>query len=77
MADEKKYVEIRFRLPIVDFEEYVIEANEITKTLSYDVSPTSRIRADAIKQAEIKRQNRQKLESIYKQPSVMDVFEGL
>ncbi|MDG4850521.1 hypothetical protein [Peribacillus frigoritolerans] len=77
MADEKKFVEIRFRLPIVDFEEYVIEANEITKTLSYDVSPTSRIRADAIKQAEIKRQNRQKLESIYKQPSVMDVFEGL
>ncbi|CAH0208225.1 MULTISPECIES: hypothetical protein [Peribacillus] len=72
MADEKKYVEIRFRLPIADFEEYVIEANEITKTLSYDVSPTSRIRADAIKQAEIKRENRQP-----KPVSVMDVFEGL
>ncbi|MGG0412951.1 hypothetical protein [Peribacillus simplex] len=58
MADEKKYVEIRYRMPIEDFYEYEIEANEITKELNQYVSPTSRVRADGIKQAEIKRQNR-------------------
>jgi hypothetical protein len=73
---EKKYVEIRFRLPIEDFKEYEIEANKANE-LGYDVSPTAQIRAESIKQSKIKRQNRQKLESIYKQPSVMDVFEGL
>ncbi|MDP9742843.1 UNVERIFIED_ORG: hypothetical protein QFZ59_004673 [Bacillus sp. B2I3] len=60
MTDEKKYVEIRFRMPIEEFEEYEIEANEITKELNQYVSPTSRVRADAIKQAGIKRQNRQR-----------------
>lgn len=53
MADEKKYVEIRFRLPIEDFKEYEIEA-EKAKELGYDVSPTAQIRADARKQAQIK-----------------------
>ncbi|MFD4863667.1 hypothetical protein [Streptomyces atratus] len=72
MSDEKKYVEIRYRMPIEDFEEYEIEANEITKELNQYVSPTSRVKADAIKQAGIKRQNRQ----VY-QPNVHDVFEGL
>ncbi|MGG0789267.1 hypothetical protein ABE132_11150 [Peribacillus simplex] len=77
MSDEKKYVEIRYRMPIEDFKEYEIEADEITKELNQYVSPTSRVRADAIKQAGIKRQNRKGSEPAYKQPSVLDVFEGL
>ncbi|MGG0287194.1 hypothetical protein ABEY41_19145 [Peribacillus butanolivorans] len=76
MSDEKKYVEIRFKLPIEDFYEYEIEADE-AKELGYDVSPTVQVRAETIKQAKIKRQNRQKLEPPNKQPSVMDVFKGL
>jgi len=50
----KKYIEVRFKLPVEDFAVYEAESNE-ARELGYDVSPTAQIKAETMKQAKIKR----------------------
>ncbi|MDQ0976514.1 hypothetical protein QFZ31_006392 [Neobacillus niacini] len=67
MAD-KKYVEVRFKVLIEDFEPYEAEAKEFQDQHGTETSGTARIKAEVIKQAKIKREARRK-------PSVLDVFD--
>ncbi|MBK0009895.1 hypothetical protein IAE23_25830 [Bacillus sp. S35] len=51
----RNYIEIRFKLPVDDFEIYKSEAEEIKK-LGHNISPTAQIKAEVVKQANIKRE---------------------
>lgn len=69
---DKKYVEIRFRLPIEYFEVYETEAKELEDKNGIKTSGTALVRAEAIKQAKEKLVLQKP-----KRKSVLDVFEGL
>ena len=53
--NDKKYVQVRFRMPIEDFEVYESEAKELEKQHGIKSSGTDRVRAEAIKQAKAKK----------------------
>lgn len=51
----KKYIEIRFKLPIEDFKPYESEANKLNEKLGIKTSGTALIKRDTQIQASIKR----------------------
>ncbi len=74
---DKKYVEIRFRMPIEDFEPYEQEAKELKDKHNIETSGTARVKAEAQKQAQIKRGKLNKSVSTDDFEDVMAVFKNI